>query len=313
MQKIAIETRSLTRRFGAQLAVNELNLQAPEAGVYGFLGPNGAGKTTTIRMLLGLIRPNAGEVRLFGESLAGNHQALMQRVGALVETPSLYPHLTGRENLEVTRRLLGAPREFIDHALDIVRLAQDAHRRVREYSLGMRQRLGLALALLNKPRLLILDEPANGLDPAGIHEMRDLIRLLPAEFGITVFLSSHLLSEVEQVANHIGIIHQGRLLFQGTLPELQAQRQEHLTIGVKQPDQALRCLTDAGWSAYKREEGWLTAAATTSDAAAQINSLLVAQHLEVFHIALAQASLEDIFLSLTSDKTASQIAERRAA
>lgn len=314
MQKMAIETRGLTRRFGTQLAVNDLNLLAPEAGVYGFLGPNGAGKTTTIRMLLGLIRPNAGEVRLFGEPLAGNHQSLMRRVGALVEMPSLYPHLTGRENLEVTRRLLGARRELIDRALDIVKLAADAHRRVREYSLGMRQRLGLALALLNNPQLLILDEPANGLDPAGIHEMRDLIRRLPVEFGITVFLSSHLLSEVEQIANHIGIVHQGRLLFQGTLAELQAQRQDHLTIGVKQPDQALRCLTEAGWRAHKREDGWLTvAAATTSDAAAQINSLLVTQRLEVFHIALTQASLEDIFLTLTNGKIATQITERKAA
>lgn len=302
----AIETRGLTRRFGAQLAVDDLSLLVPESGVYGFLGPNGAGKTTTIRMLLGLIRPNAGEVRLFGESLAANHQSLMRRVGALVETPSLYPHLTGRENLEVTRRLVGAPRELIDRALGIVKLAQDAHRRVREYSLGMRQRLGLALALLNNPQLLILDEPANGLDPAGIHEMRDLIRRLPAEFGTTVFLSSHLLSEVEQIANHIGIIHQGRLLFQGTLAELQAQRQEHLTIGVRQGEQALRCLTAAGWSAHKREDGLLTAAVTTLDAAAQINSLLVNQGLEVFHIALEQASLEDIFLSLTNGKIAAR-------
>ncbi len=308
MHPTAIETCGLTRRFGAQLAVDDLNLLVPEAGVYGFLGPNGAGKTTTIRMLLGLIRPNAGEVRLFGESLTGNHQSLMRRVGALVETPSLYPHLTGRENLEVTRRLLGAPRELIDRALGIVKLAQDAHRRVREYSLGMRQRLGLALALLNNPRLLILDEPANGLDPAGIHEMRDLIRRLPADFGTTVFLSSHLLSEVEQIANYIGIIHQGRLLFQGTLGELQAQRQEHLTIGVRQPEQALRCLIDAGWSAHKREDGWLTVVATTLDAAAQINSLLVNQRLEVFHVALEQASLEDIFLSLTNGKIAGRIA-----
>ena len=305
----AIETRGLTRRFGSQLAVSDLNLMAPEAGVYGFLGPNGAGKTTTIRMLLGLIRPNAGEVRLFGEPLAANHQSLMRRVGALVETPSLYPHLTGRENLEVTRRLLGAERNLIDRALGIVKLAQDSHRRVREYSLGMRQRLGLALALLNKPELLILDEPANGLDPAGIHEMRDLIRSLPVEFGITVFLSSHLLSEVEQMANHIGIIHQGCLLFQGTLADLQAQRQEHLNIGVKQPDDALRCLTAAGWSAQKIDGDLLSVAATTPDAAAQINSLLVSQKMDVFHIALVQASLEDIFLSLTSDK----IAARRAA
>ena len=313
MRKIAIETRGLTRRFGTQLAVNEINLQVPEAGVYGFLGPNGAGKTTTIRMLLGLIRPNAGAVELFGEPLAKNPLSLMRRVGALVETPSLYPHLTGRENLEVTRRLLGANHQLIDRALEIVKLTADAHRRVREYSLGMRQRLGLGLALLNNPQLLILDEPANGLDPAGIHEMRDLIRRLPVEFGITVFLSSHLLSEVEQVANHIGIIHQGRLLFQGTLAELQTERREHLTVGVKQPDRALQCLTGSGWSVQKREDGWLTVAAKTTDAAAQINRLLVGQGLEVFHVALAQDSLEDIFLSLTNGKTADQIAQRKAA
>lgn len=313
MHQHAIETYGLTRSFGAQLAVDNLNLLAPEAGVYGFLGPNGAGKTTTIRMLLGLIRPNAGKVHLFGEPLAGNHQSLMRRAGALVETPSLYPHLTGRENLEVTRRLLGAKRELIDRALEIVKLTADAHRRVREYSLGMRQRLGLALALLNNPQLLILDEPANGLDPAGIHEMRDLIRRLPAEFGITVFLSSHLLSEVEQVANHIGIIHQGRLLFQGTLAELQAERQQHLTIGVKQTDQAYSCLTDAGWKTHKGKDGRLVVAAQTPDAAAEINSLLVNHRLDVFHVALSQDSLEDIFLSLTNGKTADQIVERRAA
>lgn len=148
----------------------------------------------------------------------------------MVETPSLYPHLTGRGNLEVTRRMLGATRSLIDPALDIVKLARDADRRVREYSLGMRQRLGLALALLNRPDLLILDEPTNGLDPAGIHEMRDLLLRLPAEFGVTVFLSSHLLSEVEQIATHIGIIHEGRLLFQGTLSELQEAHRAELTL-----------------------------------------------------------------------------------
>ena len=205
-------------------------------------------------MLLGLIRPNAGEVHLFGQPLLANRYLLMRHVGALVETPSLYPHLTGRENLEVTRRLLGAPRELIDLALETVRLTKDAHRRVREYSLGMRQRLGLALALLNKPKLLILDEPTNGLDPAGIHEMRDLIRHLPGESGMTVFLSSHLLSEVEQIASHIGIIHEGRLLFQGTLAELQAKQQTELTVGVKQLDQAIECLERAGWTVQRRAD-----------------------------------------------------------
>src|SRR5215207_6839601 len=221
-----IETCGLTRRFGDRVAVDKLNLSVPAADVYGFLGPNGAGKTTAIRMLLGLIRPNAGEVRLFGVHVdRRNRASLMRRVGALVESPSLYPHLTGRENLEVTRRLLGSPRNLIEVALDTIKLTKDADRRVREYSLGMRQRLGLALALLNNPKLLILDEPTNGLDPAGIHEMRDLIRRLPEEFGVTVFLSSHLLGEVEQIATHIGIINEGHLLFQGALAELQSKQQ----------------------------------------------------------------------------------------
>jgi ABC-2 type transport system ATP-binding protein len=309
MPKYVIETRRLTRRFGAQLAVDDLNLQAPEAGVYGFLGPNGAGKTTAIRMLLGLIRADAGEVHLFGVPLAANRQRLMRRVGALVESPSLYPHLTGRENLEVTRRMLGAPRALIERALDIIKLTEDANRRVREYSLGMRQRLGLALALLNKPELLILDEPTNGLDPAGIHEMRDLLRSLPSEFGVTVFLSSHLLSEVEQIASHIGIIHEGRLLFQGTLSELQDEHRAQLILGVNQPEQALHCLAGAGWSVQTRADGMLGVNATTAEDAVRINNLLVSQRVEVFHLAPAQASLEDIFLTLTGGNTTA----RRAA
>lgn len=310
MDECLIETRELTRRFGDRVAVNELNLSVPAAGVYGFLGPNGAGKTTAIRMLLGLIRPNDGEVRLFGVPVAGNRASLMRRVGALVESPSLYPHLTGRENLEVTRRLLGAPRNLIDVSLETVKLTKDADRRVREYSLGMRQRLGLALALLNKPQLLILDEPTNGLDPAGIHEMRDLIRRLPDEFGVTVFLSSHLLSEVEQIASHIGIIHEGRLLFQGPLTELQTKQQVQLIVGVKQIDAATDCLAKAGWNVHLSIEGMLSVSAKTTDDAAKINKLLMDQRLDVFHIALAQPSLEDIFLTLTTTQAA---AGRRAA
>ena len=304
MENPLIETCGLTRRFGEQLAVDSLNLSVPAAGVYGFLGPNGAGKTTAIRMLLGLIRPNAGEVYLFGQPLLTNRYSLMRRVGALVETPSLYPHLTGRENLEVTRRLLGASRALIDLALNTVGLMKDANRRVREYSLGMRQRLGLALALLNKPELLVLDEPTNGLDPAGIHEMRDLIRRLPRESGITVFLSSHLLSEVEQIASHIGIIHEGHLLFQGTLAELQAKQQTELTVGVKQLVQAIDCLKRAGWTVQRRADELLTVAARSPEDAVRINSLLVDHRLEVFHLALAQVSLEDIFLTLTRGQAA---------
>jgi len=295
-----IETRGLTRRFGSQLAVDGLNLQVPEAGVYGFLGPNGAGKTTAIRMLLGLIRPNAGEVRLFGQALNGNHRSVMRRVGALVEAPSLYPHLTGRENLEVTRRLLGADRNLIELALATVKLTKDADRRAREYSLGMKQRLGLALALLNKPSLLILDEPTNGLDPAGIHEMRELIRRFPDEFGVTVFLSSHLLGEVEQIATHIGIINEGRLLFQGTLAELQSKQQTLLTVGVKQIDQAREFLASTGWTVERCVDDLLSVSTKAPDDAVKVNKLLVDRGFEVFHLAVTQRSLEDIFLGLTN-------------
>lgn len=304
MNVCLIETHGLARRFGDQLAVNDLNLSVPAAGVYGFLGPNGAGKTTAIRMLLGLIRPTAGNVHLFSLPLEANRQALMRRVGALVESPSLYPHLTGRENLEVTRRLIAAPRNYVDLALETVRLTKHANKRVREYSLGMRQRLGLALALLNRPELLILDEPTNGLDPAGIHEMRDLIRRLPDEFGVTVFLSSHLLSEVEQIASHIGIIHEGKLLFQGTLAELQNKQHRQLKLGVKQLDQAIDCLVSAGWTIQTPVNGVLIVPAKTSEDAIRINTLLVERGIEVFHLALEQASLEDIFLTLTAAEPA---------
>ena len=303
MDDYLIETRELTRQFGAKLAVDHLDLLVPAAGVYGFLGPNGAGKTTAIRMLLGLIKPTCGQVFLFGLPLHKNRLTLSRRIGALVESPSLYPHLTGRENLEVTRRLIGAPSKMISSALEIVKLTKDSDRRVREYSLGMRQRLGLALALLNKPQLLILDEPTNGLDPAGIHEMRDLIRSLPGDAGVTVFLSSHLLSEVEQIASHIGIIQEGRLLFQGRLAELQKRQFTYLRVGTNQLDQAAGVLTNTGWT-VERRDGMLSVAATTSEDAIWVNSLLVERGIDVFHLSLSQASLEDIFLTLTADQSA---------
>ncbi|MDY6878046.1 MAG: ABC transporter ATP-binding protein [Chloroflexota bacterium] len=304
MQELAIETLGLTRRYGGLIAVDQLNLGVPRESVYGFLGPNGAGKTTTIRMLLGLICPDEGQIWLFNTSPGRRCVGLLQRIGSLVETPSLYPHLTGYENLEVTRRLLGARHGQIDHALAIVRLQPDAHRLVRGYSQGMRQRLGLALALLNEPEMLILDEPTNGLDPAGIHEMRALIRRLPEEHGITVFLSSHLLSEVEQVATHIGIIHKGRLLFQGTLDELQVQRQAHVMLSVDRPKVGMRVLTEAGWIVQRMGNHRLAVAANGHSDAARINALLFRQGLDVFHLSLEQPSLEDIFLKLTNEQDA---------
>jgi ABC-type multidrug transport system ATPase subunit len=300
MSDFAITTSNLTRHFGDLTAVDALALQVPQGSIYGFLGPNGAGKTTTIRLLLGLIRPHNGEVRLFDEALPQNRMALLRRVGALVESPSLYPNLTGGENLEVTRRLIGGPVAQIDRVLDIVRLQDAAHRRVADYSSGMKQRLGLALALLSEPELLILDEPTNGLDPAGMHEMRELLCRLPEEYGATVFLSSHLLTEVEQVATHIGIIQEGRLRFQGALEDLHAQMEEQVVLGVDQPEKTEALLQRAGWTAHRNGGLRIAVAANSRSDAAMINAQLVRQGVNVFHLSLEQPTLEDIFLTLTN-------------
>jgi ABC-2 type transport system ATP-binding protein len=219
---LAIETSQLTRVFGSRVAVDHLNLQVPRGSIFGFLGPNGAGKTTTIRLLLGLTQPTNGEVRLHGEKFSRERHNMLRDVGALVESPSLYSHLTGEENLEVTRRLLNAPRSRIGEVLDQFELAKDAKRLVRTYSSGMRQLLGLALAWLGKPSLLVLDEPTNSLDPTATRKLRTLLRRLATDEGATIFLSSHILTEVEQVVDRLGIIHRGRLLFQGDFTALKA-------------------------------------------------------------------------------------------
>ena len=222
----------------------------------------------------------------------------------MVELPSLYPHLTGWENLELTRRLVNVNPSHIHRVLDIVDLAADAKRLVRGYSLGMRQRLGLALALLRGPKLLILDEPTNGLDPAGIHEMRNLIRTLPTEHGITVFISSHLLSEVEQMATDVGIINSGKLLFQGSLSELQAQQLEQIVIETNKPEDAIQILQAAGWAVISKQDGRLVVAGHPATKAAQINATLVNAGLDVFALNHIRPSLEEIFLHFTKSSVA---------
>jgi len=218
----AVSTRGLTKRFGGVVAVTDVALEVPLQCVYGFLGPNGAGKTTTIRMLLGLVRPTAGEVHILGLPMPASRREVLARVGAVVEQPTLYPHLTGVENLELKRRLMGAPPSSIHHALEVVGMTAHAGRLVAKYSTGMRQRMGIATALLGSPDLLILDEPTNGLDPSGIEGLRRLIRELPDRLGATVFVSSHILGEIEQIADHVGILHEGRLVLQGPLAPMRA-------------------------------------------------------------------------------------------
>lgn len=301
MQDLVIETSGLTRRFAGLTAVDQVSLRVPPGSVYGFVGPNGAGKTTTIRMLLGLVRPNAGEVRLLGQPMDESRRELLGRVGALVESPSVYPNLTGRENLEVTRTLTRAEKGQIERALHIVQLEEAADRLVGGYSTGMKQRLGLALALLNEPELLILDEPTNGLDPAGMIEIRELLCRLPDECGATVFLSSHLLAEVEQVATQIGIIDHGKLRFQGPLEELHATMEEHVVLGVERPGLAKRTLERAGWAVRSNGGDRITVTANGNADAALINDQLVNAGLHVFHLSVQGPTLEDMFLTLTGN------------
>ena len=296
-----IETRGLVRRFGALTAVDRIDLDAPAGCIYGFLGPNGAGKTTTIRLLLGLIRPDAGEVRLFGKPLRGFRRESLARTGSLVEQPSLHPHLTGRENLEIVRILRRRPRKSVDKALAVVRLEKEADRLVGTYSLGMRQRLGLAVAVLGDPELLILDEPTNGLDPAGIREIRLLIRSLPGELGMTVFLSSHLLSEVEQVASHAGIVDRGRLVFQGKMADLAEMKGPGLEIRARPRDKARLLLAEAGYESVERDDGALLVADADEAAAAALARRLIEAGMDVSHLALRRATLEDVFLKMTGN------------
>jgi ABC-2 type transport system ATP-binding protein len=287
----------ISKSYGEVHAVRDLSLTVPPQSIYGFLGPNGAGKTTTIRMMLALQQPDRGSVELFGRPLVEERLPLLRRIGSLVDSPSLYTHLTGRENLEAHRRLLALPKSFIDDALATVNLASVADRLVRHYSQGMRHRLGMALALLGNPKLLVLDEPMNGLDPEGIHEIRAFIQHLPKMRGVTVFLSSHLLSEVEQVATHIGILSHGRMQFEGTAADLRC-RTTSVVIDVDQSERARLLLERAGCKVRCQNQR-LYVELRPDVGPAQLNTMLVQEQIEVSHLSVQGTTLEEIFLQLT--------------
>jgi ABC-2 type transport system ATP-binding protein len=290
--ELVIETESLTKRYGETTAVEALGLRVRRGEVYGFLGPNGAGKTTTLRMLLGLVRPTAGSASVLGAP-AGERLA---RIGSMVEAPAFYPYLSGRDNLRVLAGHAGVARERIDVVLDEVRLLDRAGDRVSGYSLGMKQRLGVAAALLKDPELLILDEPTNGLDPAGMAEMRSLIRSL-GQGERTVVLSSHLMGEVEQISDRVGVIRSGRLVAEGTVDELRGQT--GLRVRAQPQEQALELLTAfEGVEHVAREDGAL---AVTADPAlaADLNRTLVSAGIAVSELTTQRSSLEDVFFALT--------------
>jgi ABC-2 type transport system ATP-binding protein len=226
----AIQTRGLTRRFAGRIAVDDVSMTVPAGSVYGFLGRNGAGKTTTLKLLLGLLRPDSGEIRVDGIDVSRDRITAARRIGALLEAHGFYANLSGRENLDLARRLLDLPVSEIDRVLELTEMAEHRQRRVADYSLGMRQRLGLARAMLGAPPVLLLDEPTNGLDPEGIADMRRFLRELPARSGATVLVSSHLLGEIEQTATHVGILSRGRLVVEGALAELTAGQGHALRI-----------------------------------------------------------------------------------
>jgi len=296
--EFAVQADRLTRRFGRLLAVEDVSMTVPTGAVYGFLGRNGAGKTTTLRMLLGLLRPTAGTVRVAGIDVAADRRGAARRVGALLEAHGFYGNLSGRENLDLTRRLLGlAPRE-VDRVLGVVDLVASAGRRVSAYSLGMRQRLGIARALLGEPTVLILDEPTNGLDPEGIAEMRAFLRDLPRREGTTVLLSSHLLSEIELVASHVGIMRQGRLVLQGNLARLKADLPTELLMEVDNPAHGFALASAAGYRASRNSEGFVVTLDRTQDAraaSATLTQALVDNGLRVFAVAPLTRSLETLY------------------
>jgi ABC-type multidrug transport system ATPase subunit len=298
VSSLIIETRNLSYQFGTELVLDQVSLKVREGTIYGFLGPNGAGKTTTIKVLLSLLQTDNEKVFLFGKDLNRNRIEILSGIGSLIEQPAIYAHLSGKENLLNRALLLRVNASRVSEILDLVSLKEHANKKAGKYSLGMKQRLGIALALLNDPKLLILDEPTNGLDPNGIIEIRQLIRKLVEERGKTVFISSHLLSEVEKMVSHIGIINRGKLLFQGTIEELNNLSKKQLEIQTNDLISSKELLCKHGHQAEISKDKILIPYQTL-DQSAEINSLLVRNDHKVYHLGLSKQNLENLFLSIT--------------
>ena len=295
-----IKTTGLSYHYSKSVqTLSDINLNVEKGCIYGFLGPNGSGKTTTLSLLLGLLNNQKGDIEIFGQHLEANRTNILKKVGSLIETPSLYGHLTARENLEVYRRIYGTSKQRIDEVLDIVSLGDTRKKAVKRFSLGMKQRLSIALALLPNPELLILDEPSNGLDPAGIIELRKLIKKLNNAFGMTILISSHLLTEVEKMVSHVGIIYKGKMLFQGSLPELHTFQRKGSKLFVNTSDNeiAIKLLRE-----YSPERSGDTIAVPFRDLnqTASIARTLTQNHLDIYLLHPKENNLEQLFIDLTS-------------
>jgi len=294
-----VQTENLSKSFGKEQAVSNINLKIRKGEIYGFLGPNGAGKTTTIRMLLGLMKPSSGTIKIFQKDVTKDRINILAKVGSLVENPSYYPHLTAYENLEALRKILGVPKSRIDEVLAIVRLKDAANKKVKGFSLGMKQRLGIAASLLHNPELLILDEPTNGLDPSGIIEIRNLIKRLPAEYGMTIIISSHLLSEIDQMATQVGIVSKGKMIFQDSIEAMRKSAQPKIFIKVSDAEKGWRSLVAHGIKA-EHKEGLISLDECSDEKVAHIVQILVQEGILIYRVEEEKRSLEDIFLQMTT-------------
>ena len=300
MTKTIIRTTGLSYSYGKRVqTLQDINLEVEQGSIYGFLGPNGSGKTTTLSLLLGLLNNQKGAIEIFGKDIRHHRVDVLRRIGSLVEAPSLYGHLTAKENLAVYRSVYGVKRERINEVLKIVGLEDTGKKTAKKFSLGMKQRLAIALALLPSPELLVLDEPTNGLDPAGIIELRQLIRQLNQEQGITILISSHILSEVEKMVSHLGIIYQGKMLFQGTLQQLHNFQQKDARLFINTSDNAAAYNL---LSAYRPEDNGaaLVVSFNGIEEAAAINRKLVSNNIDVYLLQPVETDLEQLFINLTT-------------
>ncbi|MEO6522725.1 MAG: ABC transporter ATP-binding protein [Mucilaginibacter sp.] len=298
---MVINTDQLSFHFGDQQVVKSLSLQVPEGCIYGFLGPNGAGKTTTIKLLLNLLHPDNGTIKIFDQDITTHRIEILSQIGSLIEQPAIYSHLSGRENLCNRALLLQVPVSRVDEMLELVRLKQAANKKAGQYSLGMKQRLGIALALLSDPKLIILDEPTNGLDPNGIIEIRELLMKLVREQGKTVFISSHLLAEIERMATYVGIINHGEMLFQGSIEELQGLSKPLVHVELTDSADAANLLGRSGYTVSDVRDGNLFIPYTSKEDTGKINTLLNQHGHVVYAIGKVQKDLENLFLSITQN------------
>lgn len=292
-----VATDNLSKEYDGVYRVQELDIRIKEGDIYGFLGPNGAGKSTTMKMLLGLVKPTSGTIEIMGKPFnEKNRRDILASVGSLIESPSYYGHLTGRENMEIIRRLLDLPKKNIEEAVHIVRMENQMEKKVKNYSLGMKQRLGIAMALARFPKLLILDEPTNGLDPAGIEEMRELIKTLPKQYGMTVMISSHILSEIDQMATVVGIINQGCLIFQERMSVLDMQREPQIVLRTSDNNRTYQLLKKTN---PQRTADGLQIGALSDEQIGAVVQCLCSNGISVYRVEEHRESLEDIFLTLT--------------